>query len=510
MSLTQGIHRAVQLWPERTALVDGDLRYTWKQHAERVARLAGALLERGLSSGDRVAMLGQNSAAMIEYYFAVLWAGGVLVPVNTRWSAEEVRHCLEDSDPLIVMWEAELADLAEQAMALSTKTYKTLPADQIDAAIADATPAEDRRRSGSDLAALFYTGGTTGRSKGVMLSHDNLIANAMNAMANMKISGDTVHLHTSPLFHVAGGSRPFTIALVGGTHVMLRSFEPESFLAIIERERVTLTIVVPTMLRRLLAASSLGSADLSSLGLLSYGASPMPEALLRDAMQKMPGVAFLQSYGMTELSPVATVLEPRFHVFEGADAGRTASAGRAVVGADVAIVDADGRHLSYGEVGEVCVRGPMVMQGYWRNEAATIEAVVDGWMHTGDVGYLDTDGFLFLVDRAKDMIVTGGENVYSSEVESALYEHPNVHECAVIGIPDEQWGEAVHAVVVAKSATQFDADEVIAFCQQRIARYKCPKSITVHDAELPKSGAGKILKTELRKPFWSGSQRSIN
>lgn len=510
MSLTQGIHRANQLWPQRTALVDGERRYTWAQHRQRVAHLAGALLERGLQNGDRVAMLGQNSAAMIEYYFAVLWAGGVLVPVNTRWSAEEIRHCLDDSDPAIVMWDAAFAELAEQALALTSHSYATLPAELIESAMAQAEPALDRRRTGSDLAALFYTGGTTGRSKGVMLSHDNLIANAMNAMANMRINGETVHLHTSPLFHVAGGSRPFTVALAGGTHVMLRSFEPEPFLELIARERVTITIVVPTMLRRLLATPGLADADLSSLRLLSYGASPMPEALLRDAMRKMPNVAFLQSYGMTELSPVATVLEPKFHVFEGPDAGRTASAGRAVVGADVAIVDDAGRHLDAGDVGEVCVRGPMVMQGYWRNEAATDEAIVDGWMHTGDVGYLDEDGFLFLVDRAKDMIVTGGENVYSSEVESALYEHPNVHECAVIGIPDEQWGEAVHAVVVAKSASTFDADEVIAFCQQRIARYKCPKSISLHDAELPKSGAGKILKTELRKPFWSGSQRSIN
>lgn len=508
MSLTQGIHRANQLWPQNVALVDGEVRHTWAQHADRIARFAAVAQRFGVQPGDRVAMLGGNSHRMLEFYFGTLWAGGVIVPVNTRWSATEVRACLEDSDPLLLIWEPAFEALAlEAAEGLSIERWAP---NDYEAKLAAHSPVQDARRTGSDLAALFYTGGTTGRSKGVMLSHDNLVANAMNAMANMSINGDTVHLHTSPLFHVAGGSRPFTVSLAGGRHVMLPAFEPLSFLELIERERVDITVVVPTMLRRLVGEPALQTTDLSSLRMLSYGASPMPEALLRDAIDAMPGVQFLQSYGMTELSPVATVLAPRFHTFDGPDAGRTHSAGRAVVGADVAIVGEDGQHVGVDEVGEVCVRGPMVMQGYWRNPEATADAVRDGWMHTGDVGYLDRDGFLFLVDRAKDMIVSGGENVFSVEVEAALYEHPNVHECAVIGIPNEQWGEAVHAVVVPRSIADFDADSLVAFCRQQLAAFKCPKSISVVDGELPKSGAGKILKTELRKPFWDGETRGIS
>ena len=236
----------------------------------------------------------------------------------------------------------------------------------------------------------------------------------------------------------------------------------------------------------------------------------MPEAVLREALERMPGIRLLQSYGMTELSPVATVLTPEYHTFEGPNAGRTASAGRPVYNADVMIAGEDGEPLPGGAIGEVCVRGPMVMKGYWNLPELTAETLRGGWMHTGDAGYLDADGFLFVVDRLKDMIVSGGENVYSAEVEDAIYLHPDVAECAVIGVPDEQWGEAVHAVVVPKAEAMLDEDAIVAHCRARIAGFKCPRSVDIRRTELPKSGPGKILKTDLRKPFWDGRERAVN
>ena len=518
MQLTQGIHRAVQLHPDKVALVCGDRSVAWAAFADRVARLAGAFRARGVAPGDRIAMLGNNSDRYVEFYFATLWAGGVLVPINTRWSANEMAACIDDCEPVLLLCDAAHFEQARELSQRCASVRELLLADAPDGSgIADwesliqgNQPVADARRNGSDLACLFYTGGTTGRAKGVMLSHDNLMANSMMHIPNLGLHDAAVHLHVSPMFHVAGGARLFSVTAAGATHAVLESFDPEAFLSAIERFRVTVTVVVPTVLNRLVDHPDLGRYDLSSLQLLSYGASPMPEALLKRAMERLPGIAFLQSYGMTELSPVATMLMPRYHTFDGPNAGYTRSAGQAVYNADVAIVDADDRPLPTGGIGEICVRGPMVMQGYWRQPELTAEALRGGWMHTGDAGYMDERGFVFLVDRVKDMIVTGGENVYSAEVENVIYQHPAVHECAVVGVPSEAWGEAVHAIVVTKPGLNVDADEIIAFCRARIAHYKAPKTCEVRSVDLPKSGAGKILKADLRKPFWTNATRGIN
>ena len=527
MRLTQGIHRAVQLHAAHPALVGEGVHWSWAQFADRVARLAGVLHALGVEPGDRIAILAPNTPAHVEAYFGTLWAGAVMVPVNTRWALPEKVHCLTDAGARVLIVDAtyagEIPALRTACPALQSILAVGLAnvaghsvgagfADSLDyeSALAAATPVPDANRSGEDLAALFYTGGTTGRSKGVMLSHNNFVANSMNALVNLGIRGDSVHLHVSPLFHVAGGSRVFTTTVAGGTHAMLARFEPEAFLRAIEAHRVTITVVVPTMLNALLQYPHFDRFDLASLKLLTYGASPMPEELLRRAMKRFPGVEFLQSYGMTELSPVATSLAPRYHVFDGPDAGRIRSAGQAVFNADVAVVDEADRPVPVGVVGEVCVRGPMVMQGYWQQPELTAEALRGGFMHTGDAGYLDADGFLFLVDRVKDMIITGGENVYSAGVENVIYSYPGVHECAVIGVPSEQWGEAVHAIVVPQAGVTLDVDALLAHCRASLAGYECPKTLDIRAEELPKSGAGKILKTTLRQPFWAGQTRSIH
>ena len=519
MQLAQTLRRSARLDPRRTALVEGDVRHDWGTFEDRVARLAGGLRALGVGEGDRVAMLSHNSHRYVEFFFATFWAGGIAVPLNTRWAVPEIRHALDDSGARVLVTDPDHLEQARTQRADGAAVEQlVLAADEgvtaADAhhweALARGERVDDAGRGYDDIACLFYTGGTTGRSKGVMLTHANLIANSMTAMLNMDIRSDTVHLHTSPMFHVAGGARLFSVTLAGGTHVVIPRFDVDAFLDVIERERVTMTIIVPTMLARLVRHPELSARDLSSLRLLTYGASPMPEAVLREALERLPGVRLLQSYGMTELSPVATVLGPDHHVFEGPNAGRTASAGRPVYNADVMIVGEHDEPLAAGEIGEVCVRGPMVMKGYWNLPELTAETLRGGWMHTGDAGYLDEDGFLFVVDRLKDMIVSGGENVYSAEVEDAIYLHPAVAECAVIGIPDEQWGEAVHAIVVPKAGARLDAAAVVEHCRARIASFKCPRSVEVRSGELPKSGPGKILKTDLRRPFWEGRARAVN
>jgi long-chain acyl-CoA synthetase len=520
LELTQGIRRALLVNPGRTALVCGARRFTWAEFADRIARLAGAFRRLGLAPGERVAMLAANSDRYVEFYFATLWAGGVILPINTRWSLAEIEYCLDDAGPRLLVVDADFLATGRALKASRPSLGALLVADEPgrgdgeaewEALIGANAPVEDARRGGEDLAALFYTGGTTGRAKGVMLCHRNFVANSMMHVANLDLGADdAVHLHVSPLFHVAGGARLFSVTLAGATHAVLPHFDPAAFLGAVERHRVTVTVVVPTMLNRLVQYSEFDHFDTSSLRLLTYGASPMPEALLRAAMAKLPRVAFLQSYGMTELSPVATMLKPRYHTWSGPDAGYTSSAGQPVYNADVAILGPDDRPLPPGAVGEVCVRGPMVMQGYWRRPDLTAEALRDGWMHTGDAGYLDARGFLFLVDRVKDMIITGGENVFSVEVENVLYQHPAVHECAVIGVPSEDWGEAVHAVVVPKPGHTPTPQELIAFARERLSHFKAPKSCEVRTTELPKSGAGKILKSELKQPYWSNEKRGIH
>jgi long-chain acyl-CoA synthetase len=512
MHLTHGIHRASRLTPDQPALRCADRCYTWAAFADRVARAAAHFVALGARDGDRIAMLADNSDDVVLFYFASLWAGCVMVPLNTRWSDAELAFAVDDCTPVLLLADAAHLERARGlAAGCATRLLETGHADAgLEAALTETEPMADRYRGYEDLAAIFYTGGTTGRAKGVMLSHRNFVANSMTAMVNMGIDAASVHLHVAPLFHVAGGARVFSVTLAGGTHVVLPRFDPVAFLAAVERFRVTLTVLVPTMIGRLVQEPRLQDFDLSSLKLLSYGASPMPEAVLRRLMTLLPDVRLLQSYGMTELSPVATVLPPEYHVFEGPLAGRIRAAGLPAYNVDVAVVDSEDRPLATGEIGEVVVRGPNVMQGYWGLPELTAQTLRGGWMHTGDAGYLDDAGFLFLVDRVKDMIVSGGENVYSVEVEQALHQHPAVHECAVIGVPDDAWGERVHAVVVPEPGAAVTEAELTAHCRSFIAPYKCPRSYSFPETELPKSGPGKILKTALRAPFWQDRERGVN
>jgi long-chain acyl-CoA synthetase len=340
-----------------------------------------------------------------------------------------------------------------------------------------------------------------------MLSHDNLVFNALNVVPEMGYGPDAIYMHAAPMFHLADMASTFAVTLAAGTHAIVPRFDVQEVLSLIQTERVTHTLLVPTMINMLVSSGKIRDFDISSLQCLLYGASPMPEAVLTEAMRQVPNTSFAQGYGQTEASPILTALAPEFHVPGGA---KLRSAGRATLGVEVVVMDKDDRELPHGEVGEICARGENVMLGYWGMEQASAETLRNGWLHTGDLGYMDEDGFVFIVDRAKDMIISGGENIFSVEVEGAIYSHPAVQECAVVGIPHKEWGEMVHAIVVLRNDQRLEVDELMAHCRALIAGYKLPRSIEFRKGALPVSGAGKILKNELRAPYWESMERAVN
>ena len=505
MNLIQALRRACQIRGDGTAVIDPEGALTWSAFMDRVGRLASALQGLGVGPGDRVAVLANSGTRYLESYFAPLWLGAVVVPVNSRLSADEAVFVLQDSGARVLVvddaFQAMAVGLRDQCPALERVVFAgqaDTPEDMLryESLLADASAAPDPVEGSDHLAALVYTGGTTGRPKGVMLSHGNIHANAFNTIAHMRFDEQTVHLLAGPLFHIATGARVFCMAITGGTLVVMPRFDSAEVLAVIERHRVTAMNLVPTMSRMLLDDPAFDTADLSSLRSITTGAAPTTESQKREIMRRIPHAELVELYGMTELSPGATFMR---HGLDPDGLARLMSGGRAVFTGEVRIIDADDRELPRGEVGEIVVRGPMVMQGYWNLPELSEETLRGGWMHTGDTGYMDGDGYVFLVDRIKDMIISGGENVYSVEVENVISELPGIHQCAVIGVPHELWGEAVQAIIVPVEGHALDADTVIAHCRQRIAAYKCPRSVVIRTEPLPLSPVGKVLKNELRR-----------
>ena len=511
MNLTQHLQRNARHDPDCESTVFGDRVRNWGETRERVARLAGALRSLGIASGESVAILALNSDRYLEYLFAVPWADAVINPVNIRWSPGEIAYSLLDSQTSVLFIDDAFAPmlpaLREQVPALRVVVHcgeGPTPDGAMDyeRLIAEHTPVEDARRSGDAVAGLFYTGGTTGHPKGVMLSSANLIISALAGAAGGLLETGGRTLHAAPMFHLADLFTVLTRNVLGGTHVIVPSFDPAGVAEAIEKHQVTDTLLVPTMIQMLIDGP--GGRDLGSLQRLIYGASPISDTLLSRAAAALPGVSLLQAYGMTELAPLATYLLPSEH----ADPVLRRSAGRAGPHVEIRVVDLDDHEVAPGVVGEVVVRGGNVMLGYANLPAETAEALRGGWMHTGDGGYLDERGYLFLVDRIKDMIVSGGENVYSAEVENALATHSAVAQCAVIGVPDPDLGERVHAVVVLRPGTAATHEELRAHVKAQVAGYKAPRSSEFVDA-MPISGAGKILKRELRAKYWPDAGRSI-
>ena len=518
MYLTQSLHRALQRCPDRVATIFGERTRSYREHGHRVARLAAALQGLGMARGDRVGMLALNSDRYLEFFFGTWWGGGAVNPVNIRWSATEIAYSLDDCDTRILLVDEQFKGLASQLKQRS-KSLQTLvyagdgdtPEGMLsyEALLAAAAPAADAGCAGNDLAGVMYTGGTTGFPKGVMLSHEGLCANALAFVGEGIVGGDARTLLIAPMFHIAAGAMMLGNAAVGGTFIIAPMFTPLGTLQVVQQQKVTHLLLVPTMIQLATDHPDAGQYDLGSVKVLAYGGSVISEAVLQRAMKRFPNACFFQAYGMTELSPCPTYLRPEDHRGDSGKPGLLRSAGRATLSTEVRVVDEQGREVPLGTVGEVAVRGANVMLGYWNQPELTATAVRDGWMHTGDGGRMDEEGYLYIVDRMKDMIVSGGENVYSAEVENALSLHPAVAASAVIGVPSEQWGEAVHAVVVLKPGASADFDALSTHCHALIAGYKCPRSVEFRDT-LPMTGAGKIQKTELRKPYWDGQARAVN
>jgi len=512
------LKQAVACQPRRVATIFGERRRTWREIGARVPRLAAALRRLGIGNGVYVAALAMNSDRYLELFFATPWAGGAIAPLNVRWSVQENVYALTDSRaPVLFVDDAFLAQARELRSRLGT--IKTLiymgdgpaPDDMLayERLIGESDPVEDANRRDDDLYAIFYTGGTTSHPKGVAMSHKALVLGAVIYLAMLPNVEDLSFLYVGGFFHFAGASPLLYVSLTGGTHIILPKFDPVPVMKAISEHKATNATLVPTMINMLLNHPDFDAFDLSSLNACVYGGSPMPEALMMQAMKQLPTWRFYQIYGMTETGGFATMLRWRDHIASGSKAVRLRSAGQPAPGVEVKIILPDGTPAPGDVLGEICVRSDILMSGYLNNPEDTAAVLRDGWMHTGDAGTIDEDGFLFVADRVKDMIVTGGENVYSIEVERALFKHPAVREAAVVGIPSSQWGETVHAIIVLHDGAMADAEELLAHCRALIGGYKCPRSFEFRSEPLPVTAVGKVRKNVLREPFWAGHARKI-
>lgn len=518
MYLTQGLHRMLQQEPDHLATIFRERRQTYRELGQRVSRLAGALQLLGMQAGDRVGMLALNSDRYLEYMLGTWWGGGVLNPVNTRWSVSEIVFSLDDCSTGILLVDDHFLPLVEQ-ICLQAKNAPliihvgdgTAPTGlySYEQLIAETAPIADVMRGGNDLASIMYTGGTTGLPKGVMQSHLNLWSCAVTRLAEYPALPESRSMHVAPLFHTAALARAVAQFVAGDVHVIIPTFDVLDVMQTIEREQVNELLLVPTMIQAVLIHPDFARYDLSSLKRLAYGASPIAMPVLEKALAALPGIEFMQAYGLTEAAPVVSISPPSSHEAKGIASGLVRSVGRGGYGGLVRIVDENDNEVPRGTVGEIVVCGPNIMLGYWNRPEETAKALKNGWLHTGDGAFMDEQGYLFVVDRLKDMIVTGGENVYSAEVENIIARHPAVAMCAVIGIPHERWGEAVHAVIVLVPGGKATQQDIREHCARHIAGFKCPKSVEFNTS-LPLSAAGKILKRELRAPYWKDQARAVN
>ncbi|MEM9254697.1 MAG: AMP-binding protein [Pseudomonadota bacterium] len=506
MNLTHILQRTAREYPERPGFTDHTGTCSWLEMLRRCEAAAGVLGALGLVAGDRLAVLADNSIAMVELLYAPCWIGAVSVPINLRWAQPEQIDCLRDCTPVALAADRDHAEraleLQRQCQGIETLIFMD------DGPVPDGfvsfreeqsrtTPVSVCHAGSDDLAMIVYTGGTTGRSKGVMLSHGNIVANATCYMEFGSVGDDRTVLLANPFYHTGGCSRIFVHTFMVTHVVIMKAYDAVAVMENIQRYRATDILLIAAMGSVLVNHPKLRDYDLSSLSKIYYGAAPIPPSLLEQLHQVFPQAGFSNGYGMTEAAPIVSNLGPAQHDFTGPNRHRLKSVGRPAPHVQVRIVDEFGAELPAGKVGEICVRGPNIMLGYWNMPDATADVIKDGWYATGDGGYRDADGYLYVVDRIKDMIITGGENVYSIEVERVIDQLAVVRQCAVVGLPDPQWGERVYAVVSLHADRQLDYETLLAHCREHIAGYKCPKGLAVWP-ELPLSGAKKILKRDIR------------
>jgi len=497
--LHQLVRRAAAINPQGPAISDGGV-VTWAQAQAGIETMAARLAGAGVKAGDRVAILSANSGRYVETLFAIPRLGAVAAPLNTRLSLEELAALIQDAGASLLLSDASSLEtaLALRAAGAADRILLLGPAIRGVDALDDVAPDQLPPEPGADeVAFLLYTGGSTGRPKGVMHTSSALVANVYQSADVLGDTRDMRFLYVAPLFHVGALAYTVAMAMHAGVNVPLPAFDPQAVLRAIERERITHVALVPTMISRVLEAPDFATYDLSSLRRIIYGASPITEALLRRAMAAFPDAEFAQSYGQTETVSIC-ILPPWRHALDGPLSGKLKSAGPPAIGVDVRIIADDGSDVAQGEIGEIVMTSDSLMVGYWNQPEVTAETIRNGWLHTGDMGFMDADGIVTLVDRKKDMIISGGENIYSVEVEDVLARHPTVLEYAVVGLPDSNWGERVHAVVRLRPGAEATPEELIAHCRAHLSHYKCPRTLTISDTPLPLSGAGKVLKRELR------------
>jgi long-chain acyl-CoA synthetase len=500
---------------DRVAIHFEGQKITYGDLDRRTNQVANALIAAGIRPQARVAVLAKNAPAFFELWFGATKANAVLVPVNFRLAPPEIAFVVNDAQAELFFVGADFYPAVEKIAHELGSVRKIIALDGKHSRWPDyadwsgqgsaADPSLPIR--GSDCAVQMYTSGTTGHPKGAQLSHANLLTLLPSALRQFGSwhAGD-VSLVCMPLFHIGGSGWALVGLYAGATNVLAREFDPPEILRLLAEFGVSKAFFVPAMILFLLQAPACARTDFSALELIVYGASPAPIELLRKALE-MFGCGFAQVYGLTETTGAITYLPPEDH--GGHAVERLKSCGKPMAGVEIRILDAAGRELAPGEVGEVVTRTPQIMLGYWNLKDATKAAIRDGWFYTGDAGYLDRDGYLYIYDRVKDMIISGGENIYPAEVENALFGHPAIADVAVIGVPDAKWGEAVKAVVVKKPGAEVSVEDLIAFARERIAGFKVPRSVDFVDV-LPRNPSGKILKRELRKPYWAGQDRQVH
>ena len=495
MIYAHSLGRAARYYRERTALASNATRSTFRELHDRVGGIAASLKTLGFQAGDRLAILLPNEPDYIELIYACAWLGVIAVPLNTRLSATEIDHVLADASPRGLIRHSSMPIPRVETpwqLVLDEEPFN-VPSD----------PYPDPIYDPKAILALIYTSGTTGRPKGAVQNHAQILANLHHFNYWMSQREGGVYLHAAPMFHIADFPIIFAAPAFGACQVTIPKFSPRGLCETIERECVTHTILVPTMINMLTQFPELGKYDLTSLEGLGYGGSPMAPELIHRTREVLPNVRLLQVYGLSETGGLTGLLNHE-HTEK-----RLMSCGRTSPGVDLRVVDESGKEVEPGQHGELVARGANIMCGYWNHPDETANVIRDGQFRTGDIGYQDADGYFYILDRLKDMIVTGGENVYSGEVEAVISAHPAVREAAVFGIPDPQWGELVMACVVLKPGRALSAEELMAHCKLSLANYKIPRRVEFWETELPKSGSGKVLKRVLRERFWVTQKRAV-
>jgi long-chain acyl-CoA synthetase len=517
-ALTDVLRERAQATPEKIAYYYGDREITYREFDERVDRVATALHAAGVVPGDRVAILDKNSIEYVEQMFGAARIGAVQVPVNYRLAPPEVAYIVNNARAKVFIVGPEFVGVLDAiADELEHTTHLVVidggaaaPRLDYDEWISSHEPAPPRHEAAtSDVFVQLYSSGTTGRPKGVMLTHDNFLSILPRTAEAWSMDEHTRLMIAMPMYHIAGNALSVAVAFDGITGVISREPDPVGIARDIERRRVTHIFLVPVLLLFWQGMPEIAECDLSSLQVLLYGASPISQEVLRGALKLLPHTAFHQVYGLTETTGAITALPPEDHDPDGPNVHRLASAGLPNEGTEIKIVDpATLADVPAGQVGEIIVKSPQNMLGYWDLPEATEAALLEGgWFRTGDAGYLDEDGYLYIHDRVKDMIISGGENIYPAEVENVLMSHPEVADCAVIGVPSDKWGETPKAVVV--KSGEVTERELIDYCRDRLAHFKCPTSVDFTDA-IPRNPTGKVLKRELREPYWEGQDRAVH